>query len=49
MGNGWPSVLSHSTLSFFPTDDVHSTSILSPGLANDLDGTNVKNGIGAKV
>jgi hypothetical protein len=48
-GNVSPFAFSHLTGTFDPTDDVQSTSILSPGLTNDLEGFNFKNGIGAKI
>lgn len=48
-GSGVPSGFSQVTFTCGPTDDEHSTSRLSPGLANVLDGSNFKNGIGAKV
>lgn len=49
MGNDWPFGRSQVTFTCGPTDEVHSTSMLSPGLTNDLEGSNFKKGIGAKV
>lgn len=48
-GKGVPSGFSQVTFTCGPTDEEHSTSRLSPGFANVLDGSNFKKGIGAKV